>query len=557
MLSLLRVANIALIERLEVEFGQGLNVLTGETGSGKTIVLEALGLVFGERARPGTVRKGAQRAEVEAVFDLDRGSAATAWLERSGLASPEPGELLVRREVPQEGRGRAWINGRLATVSQLAELGETLAAVQAQHQATRIVAPAWQREMFDAFGRHDDAALTARAAWRAWQTARARVEELLEADRDGGQRLEFLRFQLAEIDELAPCPGEENDLRAERSRLGNVEALRAAAARALVALSEGADDEPSALDRLGHAQQALADMQRHDPAIASLADALDDAVARLDDVARQAEIYAGRLEGDPERLDAVNQRLDALHRVARRHGGSLETALAAAEKLREEAAQLENRDSLLEEAREEECRARRRLDEAAAGLTALRRRTAARFGREVAALLRALGMAGVRFDAELAPLADGPGADGAETVRFLFGANSGEDMQPLADVASGGELSRVMLALHTLTARRGGGMLHVFDEIDAGLSGKAAVRMANALADLADGGQVLCITHQPTVAARAARHIVVEKRTRSGRTETVARVLEGQERRTELARLLDGAGGEKSLELAAEMLSAP
>ncbi len=553
MLCLLKIRNIALIEDAEVEFSRGLNVVTGETGSGKTILLESLGLLLGERASGSLVRKGAKRGSVEAIVDLAASADVRAWLAEAALASDDPGELVVRREIPAEGRSRAWINGRLVTIGQLAELGERLASVQSQHDAQRLVSPAWQRSLFDAYGRHEQALAKVAAAWEETKAARARLAALESDDKHWRQRLEFLRFQIAELEAANLEAGEEEHLRAERTRLSNSESLGESAARLVAALSEGDVETPSALDRLGVARQEIARMMRHDPELGELSAQLEEAMSRLGDVARDAVSYADRLESDPQRLEAVETRLDLLEKLRRKYGAESERLLGLLSEMEEEADALENRDTTIDAARAETERAAKSLADAAAELTALRRRTAKRFRNEVQSLLRELGMPGARFDAELASL-DEPANHGAESIRLLLSANSGEPSRPIADVASGGELSRVMLALHTLAASDAAGRLHVFDEIDAGLSGKATVRMASALQTLASGGQVVCVTHQATVASQAERHLMVEKGSRSGRTTTTNRALSGTEREAVLARLLDGTAGTKSRALAAEML---
>ncbi len=553
MLCLLRIRNIALIEDAEVEFSQGLNVVTGETGSGKTILLESLGLLLGERAAGSLVRKGAKRGSVEAVFDLENLKTVRSWLEEAELSSDDPEELIVRREVLAEGRSRAWINGRLVTRGQLSELGERLASVHSQHDSQRLVSTAWQRSLFDEYGRHEATLAQVEEAWRKHAAARERVEALEADDKKWRQRLDFLRFQVEELSAAGLEAGEEERLLVEGSRLSNAESLRDGAARFVAALSEGEGETPSALDQLGAARTELSRMVRHDAGLQQLMELLDDATNRLSDVARDAISYTDKLESDPERLEEVQTRLDLMEKLRRKYGGDSAELLQLLEEMQAEADSLENRDEMLDAVRADSEMALKEFKEAAAELTALRRRTMKRFCNEVQSLLRDLGMPGTKFVVDLVSQEE-PASHGAESIRFLLSANSGEECRPIGDVASGGELSRIMLALHTLASAEGGERLHVFDEIDAGLSGRASVRMAGVLQSLSKGGQVVCVTHQATVASQAARHFFIRKVSKASRTTTAVRAVSGREREAELARLLSGSTGAKSRELAAEML---
>lgn len=551
MLVLLRVAHLALIESLDVEFSPGLNVLTGETGAGKSILLEALDLLLGERAAPGCIRRGADRAEVEAVFDLRVCAHVRQWLDEQGLLSREPDELVLRREIMLKGRSRAWINGRLVTVGQFADLGALLAEIHGQHQAYSLLRPARQRELLDAFGGHEDLCRASAAAWKQFSDVRARLEALDADDREWRQRLDFLEYQIAEIDALGLSDGEQERLAAERQRLAHVGALTGGVARVLAMLSEG--DDASALDLVGQAQHELEALVEHDAQLSDAASTLDEVAARLADLARELSSYASRLEDDPERLAEIEDRLEAIRRLERKHGQGTAAILESLAAMRAEAAALANRDSDREQLAAKLAHEQAALAAAAAKLSRARQSAARTLERRMRGVLKDLALPAVRFEVALPPR-EAPGPEGAEAVEFHFSANAGEEMKPLREVASGGELSRVMLALYALGAEKDRLPLLVFDEIDTGLSGNAARQVAGVLGQLARAHQILCVTHQPTIASRAARHFVVSKSPSHGRTVTRVENLEGDSRRREVARLLDGSGGAKSLELAEELL---
>ncbi len=570
MLTLLRIRNLALAESVEIELGTGLNVITGETGSGKTILLEAIGLLFGERAQPSSVRTGAERAAVEAVLETGGLPPIQEWLEGQFLATADPGELIIRREILLKGRSRAWINGKLVTVNQLAELGELLADVHVQHQGQKLTLPARQREVFDAVGKHEKQRDTVATAYRQYTEVLTQYESLENDDRSWRQRLDFLEFQIHEIEDLGLQPDEVEELKTERERLAHADQLQQHAAHATHLLSEGEGELICAIDLLGQVQQVLGKMTAIDSSLESSEQLIDGAVAQIEELTREMEKYAANLDHDPERLEEIESRLEAIHRLERKHGAGIPHILNVLKDMKEEAHQLANRDTE-REALEKELQTRsKELIAAAAKLSAIRQTSRALFCRQLKTSLKELSLPHAQFEVRLRPwqsngievLNDKDEriricAEGAEQVEFLFSANPGEDIQPLQQVASGGELSRVLLALHTITAEKERIPIQVFDEIDAGLSGQAAVKVANALCSLARTHQVICVTHQPTIASRATAHFLVEKKTTKGRTTTSVSLVRESQRQLELARLLDGATSSKSLELAGEMMKIP
>ncbi len=562
MLTLLRVKDYALVESLDVKLGAGLIVLTGETGSGKSVLVECLQLLLGARANPASIRRGAECAEIEGVVEVDAAGSVLAWLAEEGFPCEEAGEILLRREIQARGRSRAWINGRLATVGQLAALGQQLADWHGQDEAHSLAEPGRQGELFDEACGLTAAAEAVRTSWEAASAVRARLEELDTDDRAWRARLDFLEFQIAEIEGVAPVLGEDDSLRAERERLAHAEELEAGTKEALAWLADGEDQVPSACDLVGQSLGRVRQLASRDPELAAMVDDLAEAASRLDDAARGLQGYLGRVQHDPERLAEVDERLDALRRLERKHGAGAAALLETLERLSAEAEELRGRDSARDRLEQELRRADEALAKAAATLSKKRRAAAGAFARKVRDLARGLAMPRAEFDVAFrAPVRglDVAGAGtiashGAERVEFLFSANPGEAPAPLADIASGGELARVMLALRATTAGHDRTPILIFDEIDAGISGEAALRVGDALLALSRNHQVLCVTHQASVAARADHHLVVSKDERSGRTMTRVAAVNAAARRDELARLLDGNSGAKSRELAEEMI---
>lgn len=564
----LRIENLALVEQAELDCGPGLNVLTGETGAGKTVILEALALLAGEKANYASVRSGASRACVEATCDLGNRPGIQSWLDARGLLSEDPGELVIRREIPAKGRGRVSINGHLATVGQLAELGRLICAFHGQHDSHGLAEPSRQRDLFDAVAEAGPHRRSLAEAWQVMQDTRERLESLDRGERDVRQRLDFLRFQIDEIETVSPETDEVETLRRERDRLAHVEALRESLQRVEFLLGETTPDTPCAMDILGEGQAALEDASEMDESLLPLATDFAETVDRLTATSREIGSYLSRLEADPARLEEIENRLADIRRLERKYGEGTETIQAALEEMKREAEELTSRDTRREELADELRQSEQELLARAGNLARARAKAQPGFVKRLQALLRELAMPRARFEVRIEPIGerhgieiakgDGDtvwvGPNGSERVEFYFSANPGEEPKPVREVASGGELSRLMLAFHAVLARRGELPVLVFDEIDSGIGGEAARRVGEVLATLSEHHQVFCVTHQPTIASRAARHFVVSKV--SGRRRTVTRVvsMEGEDRRRELARLLDGAASAKSLELAGEML---
>ena len=538
MLLALRIENFTVVEEVEVGFGPGLTVLTGETGAGKSILVDALGLLLGTRADADWVRTGADEAVVEAVFQRTPGLAVR--LETLGL--PDHGDdVVLRRVVGRAGRSKVHVNGALASVSVLGQLMRGELDIAGQHAHVGLFEPASHRaalDRWDGVGPALDAYRAAHAPLVALDAER----QSLGGDASSQQaRAEFARFQLDELERLAPAPGEEQALEAERRRLAAVERLRAAALESEALLG---GDDAGVCTVAARAARMLEDAARTDPDLGEAATSVVSAAGALDDALRSLRRYLDSLEADPERLSIVEERLDALRRLARKHATDVAGLPARLEALRVECARLEGRRERLLALEAERSAAEARAWEAARALRAQRERAARQLERAVGNELGRLALPRAAFAVQLAPR-DVLRADGADEVEFLFSANPGEPVRPLARVASGGEASRLWLALKRTSMAHGGqeeAATVVLDEADAGVSGAVADVVGRMVRAVAAGRQVLCITHLPQVAAHADAHLLVEKTSSRGRTWSSVRVLDaGVPRIRELARMMSGA----------------
>ena len=545
MLLALRIQNFTVVEEVEVAFGPGLTVLTGETGAGKSILVDALGLLLGGRADAALVRTGAEDAVVEAVFQ--RTEALGARLAALGL--PDAGdEVSVRRVVGAAGRSRVHVNGALATVTLLGQLLRGLLDIAGQHAHVALLQPAFQRSLLDRLG----GVPPAREGYRAVHTSLLAVDRQL-AELSGplaDERLELLRFQASEVDRLSPAPGEDAALEEERRRLASVERLRTAGEEAEARL--GGDG--GAGEAVGRALAALEEALRHDPRLEPVVAALRAASAELDEVTKGLRRYLGGLEPDPARLAEVEERLDALRRLCRRHGTDLAGLLGRLGGLRSELEQLAGRGEALERLRTRREALEAEAWAAARALRGERERAALELGGAVHAVLDELALSGARFRVQVAP-AEGLGPEGADEVAFLFSANPGEPERPLEKVASGGEASRVLLALRRVFLERDACQTVVLDEADAGVGGAVADAVGRLVREVARGRQVLCVTHHPQVAAHADTHLLVHKRLVRGRAASgVTDLPPGASRVGELARMLSGMQVSEAAVQAAEAL---
>ncbi len=533
MLRTLRIQNFAVVEEVEVSFGPGLTVLTGETGAGKSIVVDALGLLLGGRAEADAVRAGCEEAIIEGVFE--RSGPLGARLERAGL--PDLGdEVCLRRVVGRQGRGKAYVNGSLVTIGVLSQLMRGLIDIAGQHEHVGLFEPRRHRELLDAHGQLDLVAASYRDAFSVLADIDGRIEALGADDAEAGRRAEFLRFQLEELDELSPQPGEDVTLEDERRRLLGSERLRQAAASAEAMLS----NEDGVLEVLGRAFAQICEAAKLDGRLDRLVLSLGAAKSELDEVARGLGRYVSSVDSNPDRLAQVEERLDALKKLVRKHAAPLEAVVARRSALNDELTRLTGRKEALAALRAEREKAQARAEERAHKLTSARERAAKALAAQVRAALAQLALPKAAFDVSVAP-AGRLLPDGADVVEFFFSANPGEPMRPLGKVASGGEASRLLLALKRALAELDGSSCYVLDEVDAGVSGATAEVVGRLVHEVSRHRQILCITHLPQVAAFADAHLRVEKEERKGRTRSSLVPLPQPElRRKELARMLSG-----------------
>ncbi len=567
MIQELKIQDFAVVRSLEIELGPGLNVLTGETGAGKSILIDAVAAIRGGRVSSGDVRSGAERAIVEASFDIANSPGAAHTLTEMGHSADET--LILVREIAAQGRSKCRVNARLANVTQLAQIGEALVDIHGQHDHQSLLNPASHLSILDALG--GDAVL--RLADEVESLVRERSElvgaerALDEGDRDRARREDLLRYQIEEIDAAALEEGEDERLFSERQRLAHAERIAAAVNVAYEALYGGdGGEQMSANDTLGTAKSQLEEAASYDEELEGALNTLEQLLSTVQDVAMDVRRYAERLEIDPGRLVEVEERLELIARLKRKYGDTLEEIgafrAAAGHELSQLADSQERRAAI--QARRQ--KVERELAERVERLSAMRRETGERIGTAISERLRTLQMPDARFSVLVHTKPDPQGLSiqgervhvgphGIDVVEFLFSANPGEELRPLARIASGGEMSRVMLAIKGVLAEIDPVGTLIFDEVDAGLGGRAAESVADALAELARTHQVLVVTHLAQVAARADHHFTVMKEVRDRATFVSAQRLEGEERVRELARMLDGKETQTGFEHARALLS--
>jgi len=557
MLRELRIENLLLIERAELRLGPGLNVLTGETGAGKTVLAHSLDLLMGGKAKKGIVRVGAPEAWVEGVFDLP-----PEWNEDEELAElldripAGSEEVVLGRRVSESGRTSAFVGGRSATAADLQMLATRLIAFYGQHEHRRLTIGAAQLAMVDgAAGLEQERLLSIyREAWVRHRELGRELEGVLGRDVGRERDLDLHRFELGEIEAAALVPGEKEAMSEERDRLRHAEGLREAAAGATTRL-RGDEEAEGAAGLLAGARDSLSGLRGVDGALDELAARVEGLALEIEDVGVELGRYLEGIEADPVRLAELEERMDLIDRLERKHGGSIESVLAHAAWCRDEIARLEGGESREAELREAIAAARQELEEAAAALSESRKQAADELAAKVTADLEDLAMPGAELAIELPGVPGGPGASGAESAEFMLAPNPGIPAQPLRDTASGGELSRVMLALAASGA--GDRRTLVFDEIDAGIGGNTAAVVGDRLRDVAAGRQVIAITHLPQVASRAAAHFSIEKETGAGTVAATVTALDDEAIVNEIRRMMGaGEGDEAATRHARELVSA-
>ena len=532
MIRFLSISNLAVIDRLELEFAPGFNVLTGETGAGKSILVGAVGLLVGGRASAELVRTGEETAAVQAVFER-----------------PDGGEVIVRREVSAQGRSRAFVDGALVTSAALREAAGALVDLHGQHEHQVLLDPAAHLDLLDEFAGLTPERERVAAAFRAWQQVRDERARLAAAEQQKASRAEFLAFQLVEIDKAAPHPDEDQELMTTRQVLANADRLQRLCGDAYTALYEG---DEAALPALGTVWKKVGELAALDATFTPYVEAREAVKSQLEDLAFFLRAYSQNIDASPARLQEIEDRLALLERLKKKHGPSLAAVIAKAEDLRRELHDIAHATERAAELDAELARTGSAYERVAGDLSTRRRAAAKEFSTVLEKALADLAMAKTRCEVRFAgngasSTALGAGGGGAWSERgldeaeFYISPNPGEDVKPLARIASGGELSRIMLALKTLASTDAPGKTLIFDEVDAGIGGAVADVVGGRLRLLGERFQVLCITHLPQIAAYGATHYRIAKSVKSGRTSTEVARLEGLERETEIARMMGGA----------------
>jgi DNA repair protein RecN (Recombination protein N) len=539
MIKLLRIKNIALVDSVELELEGGFTLLTGETGAGKSILIDALGLLLGARASTDAIRSGQDQGVVEAVVE----SSALAETLAVHALPTDGDEVVVRREVHASGRGKATVNGALVPVSLLRELSPLVAAIHGQHEPQGLLDPETHLDLLDAHAGLGGAARETAARFARLRECESALSSLQDDRRESERRRDALEYQTGEIEKARLQPGEEEDLRLERGRLANAERLSTAAAESYAALYE---DEASVLSGLGHVFRRVEELAALEPSFAPFLEARGAIKAQLEDLALQLRDFQEQLQVSPARLDDVESRLALIERLKRKYGSSVEEVIAFGRRCREELDGLddpEGRERAL--VRERDAAAERYL-ETARDLSRRRRQAARDLEKRVEAELAQLAMEKTKFRVGFEPEEAGEGPRetwnerGLERAEFLLSPNPGEPLRPLARIASGGELSRIMLALKSVAHLDAGGKTLVFDEVDAGIGGRVAEVVGRKLKAMAAAHQVLCVTHLPQIASLGDHHLVVRKQAERGRTRTSVEPVRGASRVEEVARMLGG-----------------
>ena len=552
MLSLLHIEDIAVISQAEIAFGEGFNVLTGETGAGKSIVVDAIGAIIGGRTSRDLIRTGAKCARVTGVFG---GLPALNWFEQYGIAPDENGELLVERVIHPDGKNTCRVNGHPVLVTQLRELGSQLLNIHGQHDGQQLLDEETHLESLDNFAHLSPQRQTYADAYERVKDLRAQLKAVQMDEGEKARRMDTLQHQIGELERAQLRVGEEAELTAQREILRNAERITDAVDQAWQALT-GGEMSDGAVALLTSAENALTQGGRYSTELSELAQKVSQLRYAADDVAELVRDARSGLDFYPGQLDDVEERLDLLHRLKRKYGADEEEMLAYLDRCQTELDNIQFSDERREKLEREVAQAVQAAQQEAEQLSKARQKAAKELSRRIQQELSDLDMPRVRFEVEFGPVEgeDGLNEFGMDRVRFLMSANLGEDLKPINRIASGGELSRIMLALKNVLAETDCVTTMVFDEVDTGVSGRAATKVAQKLSQVARGRQVLCVTHLPQIAAMGDVHFSVEKGERDGRTYTRVEQLDRPRRREELARLSGGASTAILLEGAEELL---
>jgi len=564
MLLELSIRNFAIIKQVTISFRKGLNILTGETGAGKSIIIDALGLLLGERSSTDFVRYGEKRAEVEGLFELKAGHPAIQICEGFGVQVDQDGMLVVRRDISAQGKSIIRLNGQLVTLAMLRELGPWLVTVHGQHDAHALLQADKHITWLDAFG--EKQLLTAKqeyaALYQAYRKARADLERMSKNEREMMQRVDLLSYQLREIEAASLQPGEDEKLLTQRKKWAHHEKVYAGMQAAYRALN----GDQRGMEWLGHAMSELERVQQYDENLAPIVEAVQTAYYQVEDVVHQLRSFQNHYDFDPEQLSEVERRLDTIQTLKRKYGKSVDEILEYAATIQDELEEIEHYDDRLQQLQGKVCELEADLAVEALELSMIRRECAKQLAAAIEQQLKELHMERARFSIDVRQVPDENGIEvegsrchvdenGVDFVEFMISPNPGEPLRPLAKIASGGELSRVMLAIKTILADTEQVGTLIFDEVDTGVSGRAAQAIAEKLARVGVNRQVLCITHLPQVASLADAHFYIKKDMNDQETATSVNYLTEEERVKELARMLGGAAvTEKTAEHAREMI---
>lgn len=534
MLELLHIENIAIIEAADIEFAPGFNALTGETGAGKSIVIDSLSAVLGQRTSRELIRTGAEKAFVSAAFS----GMAPELTEELGIQPEADGTLLLQREIQTDGKNVCRVNGRPVTVGQLRALGARLLNIHGQHDGQQLLDEEQHIVYLDSFGRAGSLINTYAEKYKHFTDIRRQIGALQMDEAEKARRVDTLQYQIEELRRAKLTPGEEEELTARRGMLRNAEKFLDAVAGADYALN-GDDSGGGALSALRQAQDALSGVRHLDDAFGQLYERLGEAYSEVYDIAATVEDKRGELDVSPGELDRVESRMDLLYRLKKKYGATVEDMLDYQARCEAELAQIEDAGDTLARLEQALSKAEKAARQAAQALSDARKAAADRLTAQILTELQQLDMGKIRFAVDFAekPL----DSDGMDTVRFLMSANVGEELRPIHKIASGGELARIMLAMKNVLSEQDQVGTMVFDEVDTGVSGRAAQKVAEKMARISRRKQVLCVTHLPQLAAMADTHFSVEKGERGGRTYTEVRRLDREQRRRELARLTGGS----------------
>lgn len=556
MLNTLTVWNFALLEHVQIEFDGGLNILTGETGAGKSIMIDAIGAILGNRVSADVIRTGCDWAKVEAVFSIENQPLVHEFLADHAI-SDEDDVLIIARQITRNSRGAILINGSHTTKAVLRTLGELLVDIHGQNENLALLKTESQFALLDGYDEELDSQLSAyRACYGVLTELQNKLSAREKASQDYAQRLDMLKWQVQEIENAKLEIGEDDKLEKEIDRLANGERISRYIGNACELLYGGGKSGAGAISQLEDAVEELRSLERYDESLSKVTDAIKEAAIQIKESGYDVRDYSDSMDFDPRRLDQLQGRMDTIDRLRKKYGATIEDVLKYYDKAQQELSDIENFDDVMEELRGEIKKAKERAQTAADKLTALRKDAAAQLSKDILTHLLALGMPAAQFNIEVVPVGNLL-PNGADSVNMMFTANPGETMKPIQKVASGGELSRIALAIKTVTAFRDNSPASmIFDEIDTGIGGKTAQMVAERIAMVSAGKQVLCITHLPQIACMADVHLYISKHVNEGKTNTTVQRLSSGEQVNEIARMASGAEASvASQDNAREMLS--